>query len=488
MSARPNIILIITDQQRADTIGALGAGWMRTAHLDRLVREGTAFTNCFVTSPVCVGSRASLFAGLYPHATGVFSNFSPWEPTWVRWLADAGYHCVSIGKMHINPYDALGGFHQRFVVENKDRPLFLDEPDRAFYDEWDKALHARRLVKPSRYTRFASDPEGFRQALGAFVWSLDEDMHPDVFVGDTALWWLEERRAPNPLFLQIGFPGPHPPYDPVSRHLEPYRDAEVPLPSVGEEEVARQPQAQAVLRRNMTAFNIDSVAWPERPSPDALRRLRRFYAANVSMIDEKVGQILEVLQGRGYLDNAVIVFTSDHGDALGDHGHIQKWTMYDCVTRVPLVVWGPGRIPAGLRVESLVELPDVAPTVLELAGVPVPPTWSARSLHPTWRSGGANAGREVVHAELARDHIQSGAEYIVMHRERDWKLVYYVGEADGELYDLGRDPEEHHNLWSETAFGKKRQELVERTQEWVLRGMLTAHRRPGRRPQQPMAT
>lgn len=171
MSAKPNIILIITDQQRADTIGALGAPWMHTPALDRLAREGAAFSNCFVTSPVCVGSRASLFTGMYPHATGVFTNFHPWEPNWVRWLAESGYHCASIGKMHINPYDALGGFHQRFVVENKDRPLFLDEHDRAFYDEWDKALHARKLIKPSRYTRHAADPEGYRNALGAFVWA-----------------------------------------------------------------------------------------------------------------------------------------------------------------------------------------------------------------------------------------------------------------------------------------------------------------------------
>src|ERR1700759_3204235 len=165
--SRPNIILIITDQQRADTIGSLGAGWMQTPHLDRLVREGVAFTQCFATSPVCVASRASLFPGQFPHSTQVFTNFQPWEPSWVKSLSAQGYHCVSIGKMHINPYDAAGGFHQRFVVENKDRPLFLEERDRAIYDEWDKALRVRGLTKPSRFNRHASDPEGYKHALGA---------------------------------------------------------------------------------------------------------------------------------------------------------------------------------------------------------------------------------------------------------------------------------------------------------------------------------
>ena len=149
MNDKPNIILIMTDQQRADTINALGAPWMKTPSLDSLVREGAAFTNCYVTSPVCVGSRASLFTGMYPHATGVFTNFHPWEPTWVRSLADAGYHCVNIGKMHINPYDAKGGFHQRFFMENKDRPLFLDEHPRALYDEWDKACMPGRSKSPA---------------------------------------------------------------------------------------------------------------------------------------------------------------------------------------------------------------------------------------------------------------------------------------------------------------------------------------------------
>jgi arylsulfatase len=241
MTAQPNIVLIITDQQRFDTINALGATWMHTPNIDRLVREGMSFTNCFVTSPVCVASRASMFRGVYPHSTNVYTNFEPWEPNWVSWLADAGYHCVNIGKMHINPYDAKGGFHQRFMVENKDRPLFLEEHDRAIYDEWDKALKARGLVKPSRYTRVEADPKGFLDALGCFIWETDDDMHPDNFVGNTARWWLEDRKAESPFFLQIGFPGPHPPYDPTAEHFKRYENADIPVPDVSATELARQP-------------------------------------------------------------------------------------------------------------------------------------------------------------------------------------------------------------------------------------------------------
>jgi arylsulfatase len=484
--AHPNIILIMTDQQRADTIGALGAPWMQTPHLDRLATEGAAFTECFVTSPVCVGARASLFTGKYPHGCQVFSNFQPWTPTWVGTLADQGYHCVNIGKMHINPYDAAGGFHQRLIIENKDRPLFLEERDRAIYDEWDKALRARKLVKPSRYNRHAADPEGYKQALGAFTWDLDADMHPDNFIGDTACWWIGDRKNQGPLFLQIGFPGPHPPYDPTPEALAAYADVDLPVPTVSPAELRAQPLAQQRLRDNMIEFNFDSIAWRRDVSPADLLRLRRHYAANVSMIDHQVGRILAALDARGYLDNALVIFTSDHADALGEHGHIQKWTMYDSVVRVPLLFWSKNLpIKPGSR-DDLVQLFDIAPTILEAAGVPVPADFEAR---PLWGALSGSPGyqpRDVVYAELARDHIQNGSEFMLMRRDRRWKIVLYLDDAYGELYDLQADPGEVNNLWHAEPLRAMREELSTACLRWLARGSLTANRRASRAPQQAM--
>jgi arylsulfatase len=482
----PNIILIMTDQQRADTIGALGAAWMHTPHLDRLVWEGTAFTECFVTSPVCVASRASLFTGKYPHGTHVFTNFEPWEPTWVKSLAAQGYYCVSIGKMHINPYDAPGGFHQRFVVENKDRPLFLEERDRAIYDEWDKALRVRGMTKPSRFNRYAADPEGYKRALGAFAWHLDADMHPDNFVGNTACWWITDRKSPDPLFLQIGFPGPHPPYDPAPEWLERYSDAEIPVPEVTGAELERQPRAQKMLRQNMTSLNFDSVNWRTDISREELLRLRRHYAANVSMIDAQVGLIMAALDARGYLDDAIVIFTSDHGDALGDHGHIQKWTMYDTVLRVPLIFWSKGRIPRSRLRDDLIQLIDIAPTILEAADLPVPPEFEARSLWGALEGRAGYTSRDTVYSEVARDHVQTGAEFIIMRRCRNWKLVVYLEDEEGELYELRADPEESKNLWHEPEIRHRRDQMVAQTLQWCLSGSLKANRRPGRTPQKPM--
>ena len=479
----PNIVFVITDQQRFDTIAATGAPWMHTPNLDRLVKEGVSFNNCFVNSPVCVSSRASLFTGKYPHQSGTFSNFHPWEPTWVRWLADIGYHCVNIGKMHINPYQAMGGFHQRFVVENKDRPLFLDEHSRAFYDEWDKILKVHNVIKPSRYTRFAEDPEGYKKALGAFVWDADEELHSDFFVGNNANWWLKERISEAPLFLQIGFPGPHPPYDPSQRFLDIYKDVDIPVPSVTESEIQKQPKAQKVLRDNMMEFNFDSVNWQFMPAKEDLLRVRRHYAANITMIDEKVGEIINTLESRGDIDNTIVIFTSDHADALGDHGHIQKWTMFDAVLRVPLIFWSPGKFPIPRSIEDSIELFDVAATVLDICGIEKPRDWDGNSLLPLLNGEVDKVSDDVVYAELARDHIQTEAELIIMRRDSEKKVVWYLNSEEGEFYDLKNDPDEVNNLWFESDYKKERDLIIDEIRNRTMSGMLASRQIPTPKPQ-----
>ncbi len=484
MSTPPNIILIITDQQRADTINALGSPWMITPNLDRLVREGTAFTKCYTTSPVCVAARASLFTGYYPHSTGIFTNFQAWEPTWIQDLADSGYHCVNMGKMHINPYDRLGGFHQRFPIENKDRPLFLNEHRRAWHDEWDKALRARKLTKPSRYNRLKTDKERFLHAQGCYPWDLDEDMHSDMFLGDMALWWLEERESTAPLFLQIGFPGPHPPYDPAPRYLELYDDVEIPVLDISDEELNAQPRAVRNLRSDMQQLNIDSIAWKDKLTHDELIKIRKHYAANITMIDEKIGQIMTTLDQKGYLENALVIVTSDHGDALGDHGCIQKWNMYESSVNVPLIFWSPSYVPAGKVSDEFVQLFDIAPTILHKTDVSIPESWEAKNLWPV--INGESKGREVVYSELARDHIQRTSEYIIMRRDNEFKLVWYTDDDFGELYDVVNDPNEQMNLWNASEYISTRNKLLQELKDWLVLSMLRANMKPSEKPQQAM--
>ena len=230
--------------------------------------------------------------------------------------------------------------------------------------------------------------------------------------------------------------------------------------------MAKQPPPHAAYRLEMIRGNHDAVRWRERPTPEQLNRLRRHYAANVTLIDAQIGRILAALEGKGTLENAIMLLTSDHGDCLGDHGHIQKWTMYDCITRVPAIAWAPGRLPAGQRTAALTQQMDLAPMLFELAGLE-PPQGPAVSALPAAR--GESTGREVVYAEHSADNILKEVEFVTMVRTREWKLVHYLDQPWGELYDLRNDPAEVQNLWDDPACAAVRQELEAILRDWRVR-------------------
>lgn len=491
---RPNIIFIITDQQRYDTIRALGFPHVESPHMDRLVNEGISFTNAFVTAPSCAPSRASLFTGLYPHNNGVFvNNRDPWPGSWVENLNQVGYYCVNIGKMHTAPWDAPCGFHERYVVENKDR----FRADRWFFDEWDRALRIRGVEKPSRAT-YAQWPD-YEERLGSYEWTLPEDLHPDNFVGDMATWWIEQHDkrwwdAPaiakghshdtsvlqKPLFLQIGFPGPHPPYDPLQSYIDKYADKELPIVDPPPESIDRQPQGLRKLRELMLERNPDAVKHLPNPTREQRHRQRAYYLANVSMIDTKIGEILQTLEETGYLENAVVIFTSDHGDSLGDHGHSQKWNMYEETTHVPLVFWGPSHFANPRQVDDLVELFDVGATILEMAQAQRPEWMEAQSLLPLLNDTPGARGRDYVFAEHAKDDYLPTIEYMTMVRSNDWKLVHFAGETEGQLFHLAHDPHELHDLWDDTAAQAQKRHLLSELREWLVRSNVKAQRWSGR--------
>lgn len=465
MSSQPNIIFIITDQQRFDTIAELGFPYMKTPHLDRLVREGTTFTNCFITAASCAPARASLFTGYYPHTTGILRNADLWRRSWIEQLADAGYRCVNVGKMHSYPYHTPLGFHERYVVENKDR--YLEE--RYYFDEWDKALRAHGLVKQQR--ELYRQREDYREALGAFDWELPEDLHSDMFVGEMAKWWIDSYPVTQPLFLQIGFPGPHPPYDPIPRYLDHYTSQELPLEPLLDDDLENQPQPLKGLRVHNNEIDHDSVVLPLNPTEQQRQRQRAYYLANVTMIDEKIGEILTKLEDRGYLENSIVIFTSDHGDCLTDHGHSQKWTMYDTITRMPMIVWSPGRIEADRRIEGLCQQMDIGPAILEWAGCDVAPDLEAVSLKPALESGDWQP-RNYVYAEQAQDGILTDTQFMTMVRSTDWKLVHFLDEPWGQLFDLKNDPQEFKNLWDVPEFDPQKQHLLAELREWRIRSGL----------------
>ena len=219
------------------------------------------------------------------------------------------------------------------------------------------------------------------------------------------------------------------------------------------------------MRVHNNEVDHDSVVHLLDPTPEQRHRQRAYYMANVEMIDKKVGEILDALEQKGYLEDAVVIFTSDHGDCLTDHGHSQKWTMYDTITKMPLIVWSPKRFAGDRRVHGLCQQMDIGPAILQLAGVEPPATMEAESILPAIE-GKEWTPRDYVFAEHGRDGILQETEFMSMVRSDDWKLVHFVDSSDGQLFDLQKDPDEVINLWHDPAHADKKRELLEVMLNW----------------------
>ncbi len=445
MSNRPNIIFIITDQQRADTIGAAGYDWMITPTLDNLAKEGVIFNNAYCCAATCISSRCALFTGMYAHNTGTYS-FDRWEHhrTWLHDFRDAGYYVVNVGKMHHR--DAPMAFHQRYIVENKS--------SRLSYDQWNRFLWQSGLDVPKR----VDTDENWASQLNAVAWSYDEHTHSDIFTGNMAVNFIERWDQRAPLFLEIGFPGPHEPYDPPPRFLEQYQDKAMPPRIFEPGELDTKPPEQAHLKKIFAASPNENRIDFSDAGDDDIARMRRHYCANVTAIDEKVGEILAALEAKGMLDNSIIIFTSDHGDNLGDHDLPYKWFMYDSVTRIPLLIRTPhttGRID-----QALFSQIDIGPTLLELAGIPIPSRLDGKSRVARLEQSDLSDVPRIVFAE---------ENYLIMVRTGSHKLVHYIDKPYGELYDLDSDPAETRNLYDCPDYQPLRVELETELFKWLVK-------------------
>lgn len=461
MPPRPNLVFILTDQQRADTIGAWGYTWMRTPHLDRLAAHGISFTQCHAAGATCTPSRAALFTGMYAHNTGCYS-FNNWahHRLWVQDLAESGYYCVNIGKMHLQPRDAHGGFHERVIVEN---PTSTSRDGGHGDDAW--GTHLARHGKTRPNFRHRTDP-AWEQKRQAVPWTLPAELHSDIFTADSAIAWIDHQaNAEQPFFLQIGFPGPHEPWDPLPRHLAQYdgREGEFPPVVDSPRDFSQAPPQHAAVRAFHENVDHESRINLRDVSPDELQRMRRHYYAKVTLVDEQIGRVVETLRARGLLENSVIVVTSDHGEMLGDHGLPYKWLMYDQVTRVPLIVRDFRHAGVARRVTDLVSLIDLGPTLCELAGVVRPSRLEGRSL-AGYLSGEAVCPRQYVFCE---------DNYLMMIRSQTAKLIYYHGQPEGEFYDLANDPAESRNLWNVADRAAEKQSLLNDLLAWL--GASCAH-------------
>jgi len=426
MADRPNILLIMTDQQRGDWLRVAGQPLIQTPHLDHLADEGVLFTRAYSECPVCIPARYVLMTGLHPETLRLRANRNVPMPIaetlpWV--LGRAGYQTQSVGKLHFTPQRACYGFDHTIVAEAGR----LREGDD--YHRW---LATTPYAGQERLHGLGNNMVQARRS------AVPESHHVTTWTVSQSLDFLERRDPTRPFFLFTSFTKPHSPYDPPAPYDTLYDPADVPAPYAAD--IA--PQALPPSLRGLP----QTYGW-DRLSEEEVRRSRAHYMGQVTHIDSQIGRLLGGLAWHGLLDNTLVLFVSDHGDMLGDRGLFFKTAFYEGSLRIPYIVSLPrawADRPVGRVVDRPVGLADLLPTILDIAGVPDVRPRDGISLLDDLRGGAAQPGR-LWHG------VFGSREEDVRHCLADGHTKYIWNRAGGyeELYRPAEDPSESRNLAAE---------------------------------------
>lgn len=447
----PNILMVMSDQHRADWLGCAGAGWVRTPNIDALAKRGVRFSRAVCNSPLCAPSRSALASGLRCSSVRVLANSDlyPLEiPTYYQLLRAAGYRVGCVGKTDLHKRDHWEG-------ANGDRPImyhlgFTDPTETegkqsaARYAPGAVCPYTRHLVERGLAQTFHDDYRS-RGYLPGRDSVLPLDAYHDDFVGRKACEFLEKVDMETPWHYFVSFVGPHAPWDAPSEYSRKYDPAHMPAADAIVDPMEGKP------KRMSDAHDRHSGLLTRETLAEAMRQ----YAGMITLIDDYVGRFVDILEERGQLDNTVIVYTSDHGEMMGDHGLFGKSVYYEAALRVPLVFAGPG-IRAGGDCDALVHLNDSTPALLELAGLRIPPEMQSSSLVPLLQGG----QRELHDCQVSE---LRGSRMIFDGR---FKYVEHDGDVD-ELYDLRADPKEVRNIaMSEDRTARRMREELHKIVDW----------------------
>lgn len=435
-TVRPNIVLICVDQMRGDAMSAAGHPVVRTPWLDSLAAWGTTFDHAYTATPTCVPARVALFTGKAPESHGrvgyregvPFTELYP--VTMQSSLRDAGYQTQAIGKMHVYPERSRCGFDDvrlhdgflHFARRHGNRNLEANDD----YLTW-----LRR--QPGMAAADHTDHGVGCNSHIARPWDKPEAYHPTTWVVSEAIDFLYRRDPTVPFFLYLSFHRPHAPHDPPAYAFEQYLDADHPEPPVGD------------WVEDFAEFRHDHTAEGEfgAQTTDMHRRAASGYYGNITHIDNQLNRLMEAFSDFALAMNTAFVFVSDHGDMMGDHHFYRKTVPYEGSARVPFIVTLPGMTPQVGHVDSVVELRDVMPTVLDIAGVDCPPGVDGRSVLPLIQ-GAETSWRDEIHGE--HFHLVFGPQSIQFVTDGHRKFVWYSGLGVEQFFDLDADPNELHNL------------------------------------------
>jgi choline-sulfatase len=457
-----NVLLLMSDQHRRDFLGVEGNALARTPNLDALARSGMRFGAGYCSNPVCTPSRASLLTGLYTHHHQTWSNTTPWpfeHRTAAHYFGRAGYMTALIGKMHFvdaqtHGFDYRLDFNDWFQSLGPKTKLYADELSRAnsgsgmpqIDDLW------RDSGDPWKSARTLDGREGSVAVGGAS--KIPEADHFESFVARETIRFLREHGKQQPFFAIASCLKPHDPFMPAQRFAAMYRVEDLKLPPTwGKVDLAKAPRE---VRNSIERHG----ATPEMRDPAQARQRIAMYYANLAQMDDAMGKVLAALRELDLEKDTVVVYTSDHGEMLGDHGLWAKFEFYEPSCGVPLMVRAPGVTKAGAQCAVPVSQVELLPTLGELCGVDVPQL-DGKNLVPQLRDAAARRD-DAVFAEF---NLQTPrAKYMI--RRGDYKYTFRANGDVPELYDLRSDPAEMDNLALKSAARGRVEELKGELFSW----------------------
>ncbi|HCL31989.1 MAG TPA: arylsulfatase [Candidatus Latescibacteria bacterium] len=422
-SSRPNLLLILTDHWRGDSLGRLGHPVADTPHLDSLSAAGTTFTSAYTPCPSCIAARRSLMTGMTPYSQGMvgYQDGKPWEydNTLAGTLRDGGYQTVNIGKTHFHPARAHLGFE-----------LLKTSAD---YSAW---LQQQQGL--SGIERFAHGVPG-NSWLGRPNHLPEHQMEETWFVTE-ALDFLRHRDPTRPFMLCLSFNGPHPPWCPPQVYYDQFIDRHLPAPEIGD---------WAAHHADDATYPMDINQWRGRVPEHVMHRARAAYFAYLAFLDAQIGRLIETMNRSGDLGETLTLFTSDHGEMLGDHHLWRKTYAYEASARIPFILCPPASFQGARNVEVgapvTVGWEDIMPTLLETAGVAIPESVEGRSILPLMQ-GETNGWREFYHGEHSPCyHPENANQYLT---DGHWKYIWNPITGEEQLFHLDEDPHECRDLAS----------------------------------------
>lgn len=464
---KPNILWICTDQQRFDSLGCYGNQKIDTPNIDRLAEEGVLFQNVYCQSPVCSPSRASFLTGRYPRTCRVRQNgqkIPETERLVSKLFADSGYTCGLSGKLHIAPcHPSVSPSSEPRIDDGYHVFHWSHHPDFYGKKESNWPLNEYNIWLSEQGEAYKRIP--YENSKYVFV-GMDRHLSQSKWCAHNAISFINAHSAyARPWFFSLNFYDPHHDFDPPRDLLEKYlqRVDESDLPDYEAEEWRQKPYVQQ--RDHKGAYDTPGFFDFDQMTDQDHLQVKAAYYAMVELIDREVGRVIHALRASGQYENTIVIFTSDHGEMLGDHGiYLKGPYFYDPLVKVPLIITWPGRILEGKEREALTELLDLAPTLLDLANLDPYPGMQGKSLKKLLTEKDApDHHRDAVYSEYynSMGNHQDLKAYLTMVADRRYKMVYCHSSSQGELYDRETDPGEHTNLYCRSEMTKVRLSMLE---------------------------